>query len=56
MKTIYETTAMLTNTRSEVAIEAEIDNVRETLKVIQSRLMRFLQATKSTCAGMVKFM
>ena len=29
MKTvIYEKTAMLTNTRSEVAVEAEIDNIR----------------------------
>jgi hypothetical protein len=32
MKTIYDKNAMLTNTRSEVAIEAEIDNVRETAK------------------------
>jgi hypothetical protein len=26
---IYEKTAMLTNTRSEVAVEAEVDNMRE---------------------------
>ena len=32
MKTVYETTAMLTNTRSEKSVEAEIDNIRETAK------------------------
>ena len=55
MKTVYETTALLTNTRSEVAIEAEIDNVRETLKVPES-LDAFLANKKYTCNGMVKFM
>ena len=29
MKTIAETTAMLTNTRTEVVVEAEADNFRE---------------------------
>ena len=29
MKTIYETIAMLTNTRNEQSIEVEVDNVRE---------------------------
>lgn len=29
MKTVYDKSAMLTNTRSDVAVEAEIDNFRE---------------------------
>jgi len=29
MKTIYEKTAMLTNTRNEQSVEAEVDNIRE---------------------------
>jgi|TARA_B110000908_G_scaffold94925_1_gene112460 hypothetical protein len=29
MRTIYDTTAILTNTRNEIEVEAEVDNVRE---------------------------
>ena len=29
MRTVYENKAMLTNTRSEVAVEAEVDHFRE---------------------------
>ena len=29
MKTIHETLAMLTNTRSDIAVEAEVDNFKE---------------------------
>ena len=54
MKTVYETTAMLTNTRSEKSVEAEMDNVRETLKANQSHLMRFLQIKKLKCVGTVR--
>ena len=46
MKTVYETTAMLTNTRSEKSVEAEIDNVRETAKGEQESLDAFLANQK----------
>ena len=46
MRTVYETTALLTNTRSEVAIEAEIDNVRETPKGLPESLDAFLANQK----------
>ena len=46
MKTVYETTAMLTNTRSEKSVEAEIDNVRETAKGEQESLDAFLASQK----------
>jgi hypothetical protein len=46
MKTIYETTAMLTNTRSEKSVEAEIDNVRETLKGLPESLDAYLANQK----------
>ena len=46
MKLIYETTAMLTNTRSEKSVEAEIDNVRETLKGLPESLDAFLANQK----------
>ena len=46
MRTVYETTALLTNTRSEVAIEAEVDNVRETAKGDPESLDAFLASNK----------
>ena len=46
MRTVYETTALLTNTRSEVAIEAEVDNVRETAKGHPESLDAFLVSNK----------
>ena len=46
MKTVYETTAMLTNTRSEKSVEAEMDNVRETLKGEPESLDAFLANQK----------
>ena len=46
MKTVYETTAMLTNTRSEKSVEAEIDNVRETRKGEPESLDAFLANQK----------
>jgi|TARA_R110000823_G_scaffold314319_3_gene443286 hypothetical protein len=46
MKLIYETTAMLTNTRSEKSVEAEIDNVRETLKGLPESLDAYLANQK----------
>jgi|TARA_B110000285_G_scaffold228226_1_gene290874 hypothetical protein len=46
MKIIYETTAMLTNTRSEKSVEAEIDNVRETLKGLPESLDAYLANQK----------
>ena len=46
MRTVYETTALLTNTRSEVAIEAEVDNVRETAKGDPESLDAFLVSNK----------
>ena len=46
MKLIYETTAMLTNTRSEKSVEAEIDNVRETPKGLPESLDAFLANQK----------
>ena len=46
MKTVYETTAMLTNTRSEKGVEAEIDNVRETNKGLPESLDAFLANQK----------
>jgi hypothetical protein len=46
MKTVYETTAMLTNTRSEKSVEAEIDNVKETNKGHPESLDAFLANQK----------
>jgi hypothetical protein len=46
MKTVYETTAMLTNTRSEKSVEAQIDNVRETNKGLPESLDAFLANQK----------
>ena len=46
MKTVYEKNAMLTNTRSEKSVEAEIDNVRETPKGLPESLDAFLANQK----------
>jgi|TARA_B110000971_G_scaffold221378_1_gene268264 hypothetical protein len=46
MKTIYEKTAIITNTRNEISIDAEVDNIRENAKGEPESLDAFIATNK----------
>jgi|TARA_B110000908_G_scaffold11723_1_gene13699 hypothetical protein len=46
MKTIYEKTAVITNTRNEISIDAEVDNIRENAKGEPESLDAFIATNK----------
>jgi hypothetical protein len=46
MKTIYEKTAIITNTRNEISIDAEVDNIRENTKGEPESLDAFIATNK----------
>jgi hypothetical protein len=46
MKSVFEKTAMIVNTRNENAVEAEVDNVRQTATGTPESLDAFIAANK----------